>query len=185
MFLKLAAFLLETVFFALIGAALLRAYMNSLRMSMAGQPGQFVMAITDWLVKPLRRLLPASWGTNRVDVASLLAAGTLAVLYGLIWLGWQFLTSDGAEPLGAWILTILLFALQMLIRVTLQLAVLMVLAYVIVSWTQPSGSAYYALAQLTAPLLAPLRRVLPIVGGVDLSALILLLLLQMAMLVLT
>ena len=185
MLIKISAFLLETLFFALIGAALLRAYMNTLRMSMAVQPGQFVMALTDWLVKPLRRALPATWAQSRLDTASLLAVSVLAVLYALICLGWQFWTPGGSEPVLAAILTVLLFALQMLVRVALQLAVFTVLAYVIVSWTQPGGGAYYALTCLTTPLLAPLRRVLPIVGGIDLSALVLLLLLQMAILVLT
>jgi YggT family protein len=185
MLIKISAFLLETFFFALIGATLLRAYMNTLRMSMVGQPGQFVMAITDWLVKPLRRALPATWAQSRVDTAILLAASVLALLYALIWLGWQFWAQDGSGPVVAWILTVLLFALQVLVRVTLHLAVLTVLAYIIVSWTQPGGGAYYVLTRLTAPLLAPLRRVLPIIGGVDLSALVLLLLLQIAMQVLT
>ena len=55
---RILAFLLETIFFLLVGAALLRAWMNWTRVNMRGQPGVFVMAVTDWLVKPLRLALP-------------------------------------------------------------------------------------------------------------------------------
>ena len=58
MLIRILDFLLETAFFVLIAAALLRAWMNWLRVSMFAQPGSFVMALTDWLVKPLRRTLP-------------------------------------------------------------------------------------------------------------------------------
>ena len=61
MLIRILAFLLETFFFVLIGAALLRAWMNGCRVNMRAQPGSFVMAVTDWLVKPLRRVLPKAW----------------------------------------------------------------------------------------------------------------------------
>ena len=53
---RVLLFLLDTFFFFLVAAALLRAWMNHLRVPMQVQPGRFVMAITDWLVQPLRRL---------------------------------------------------------------------------------------------------------------------------------
>ena len=53
MLIRILSFLLDTLFFVLIGAALLRAWMNRLRINMRVQPGVFVMAVTDWLVKPL------------------------------------------------------------------------------------------------------------------------------------
>ena len=85
MLIRILAFILETIFFFLIAAALLRAWMNWVRVNMRGQPGSFVMALTDWLVKPLRRTLPKSLGQARIDWASLLAAVVLAVLYALVW----------------------------------------------------------------------------------------------------
>ena len=93
MFVRVVGFLLETVFYLLMGAALLRAYMNWLRINMSAQPGTFVMALTSWLVKPLRQLLPQALVRSRLDWASLLAAGLLALLYALLagllfgWLG--------------------------------------------------------------------------------------------------
>lgn len=183
MLIRVLGFLLETLFFVLIAAALLRAWMNWLRVNMSAQPGHFVMAVSDWLVKPLRRVLPKSLAQSRLDWASVLAAVLLALVYALVW-GALFgmLAASGFEP--ALLLALLGFALKMLLRVTLQTLLILVLGFAILSWVQPGSSAYVLLARLTDPLLAPLRRVIPAIGGVDLSALVLLILLQIGMMVL-
>lgn len=183
MLIRVLGFLLETLFFVLIAAALLRAWMNWLRVNMSAQPGHFVMAVSDWLVKPLRRVLPKSLAQSRLDWASVLAAAVLALVYALVW-GALFgvLAASGFEP--ALLLALLGFALKMLLRVTLQTLLILVLGFAILSWVQPGSSAYVLLARLTDPLLAPLRRVIPAIGGVDLSALVLLILLQIGMMVL-
>lgn len=188
MLIRILAFLLETVFFLLIAAALLRAWMNWLRINMKAQPGGFVMAVTDWLVKPLRRTLPKSLAQSAIDWASVLAAVLFALAYALLWWllfgvlmtpGFAGLDALAAAPLG-----LLVFALKMLARVTLQTLFILVLGYAILSWVQPGSPAYLLLGRLTEPLLAPLRRVIPTLGGVDLSALIVLLALQIGMMVL-
>jgi YggT family protein len=173
MAIRILVFLLETVFYVLIGAALLRAYMNWLRINMVAQPGTFVMALTNWLVKPLRRLLPQVLVRTRLDSASLLAAVLLALLYALLsaWL------LSGAMPGLAW----LGFAVQMLLRVLLQTLTMLVFGYVVISWVQPGSPVYGLLARMVEPPLAPLRRIVPTVGGVDLSAMALLLLLQIGL----
>ena len=185
---RILAFLLETFFFLLIGAALLRAWMNWVRVNMSAQPGSFVMAVTDWLVKPLRRVLPKALAQSRVDWASVLAAALLALGYALLW-GLLFGVVFGATPWASALgptafLSLLVFALKMVIRVTLQMLFILVLGYAIMSWIQPGSPAYSLLARLTEPLLVPLRRVIPTVGGLDLSALVLLLLLQIGLMVL-
>ena len=187
MLIRILGFLLETVFFVLIAAALLRAWMNWLRVSMFAQPGSFVMALTDWLVKPLRRTLPKSLGQARVDWASLLAAFFLALAYALVWwvlFGLLLDNDDNAQVSTALLYGAPLFALKMLVRVTLQTTFMLVLGYAILSWVQPGSPAYGLLARLTEPLLAPLRRIIPTIGGVDLSALVLLVVLQIGLIVL-
>ena len=181
MLISILSFLLDTLFFVLIGAALLRAWMNRLRVNMSAQPGVFVMAVSDWLVKPLRRALPKAVAQSRVDWASLLAALLLALLYALLWaalVGALLNLSAGMLP------ALLLTGLKMLLRVALQLAFAVVLVYALMSWLQPGSPMYGLLGRLAEPLLAPLRRFLPSVGGVDLSALVLLLLLQIGLMVL-
>ena len=181
MLIRILSFLLETLFFVLIGAALLRAWMNRLRINMSAQPGYFVMAVTDWLVKPLRRALPKALAQSRVDWASLLAALLLALVYALLWAA---LSGALLNLTAAMLPALLLFTLKMLVRVALQLAFVVVLVYAIISWLQPGSPMYGLLGRLAEPLLAPLRRVIPAIGGVDLSALVLLLLLQIGLMIL-
>lgn len=179
MLIRILAFLLETVFFVLIAAALLRAWMNWVRVNLRVQPGSFVMALTDWLVKPLRRTLPKSLTQSRLDWASVLAAAAFALVYALLW---GLLSGLGFSPMALG--GLLLFALKMLFRVALQTLLILVLGYAILSWIQPGSPAYGLLVRLTEPLLSPLRRVVPMIGGVDLSALALLVLLQIGLMVL-
>lgn len=187
MLIRILAFLLETIFFVLIGTALLRAWMNGCRVNMRAQPGSFVMAVTDWLVKPLRRVLPKAWAQSRIDWASVVAAAILALGYALVstlllgmLAGMADLTAFGPTAL----LSLLVFALKMLVRVALQTAMILVIGFAILSWVQPGSPAYSLLGRLTEPLLAPLRRVIPAIGGVDLSALALILILQIGLMVL-
>lgn len=184
MLIRILSFLLETIFFLLIAAALLRAWMNWVRVNMSAQPGSFVMALTDWLVKPLRRALPRSLAQSRVDWASVIAAVVLALVYALLWALLFGLWLGALELAPAVLLTLLSFALKMLVRVALQTLFILVLGFAILSWVQPGSPAYALLGRLTEPVLAPLRRVIPVVGGVDISALVLIVLLQIALMVL-
>jgi YggT family protein len=185
--LQVTHFLLETLFFVLIAASLLRAWMNYNRVSMSQQPGVFVMAITDWLVKPLRRLLPKSLMQSKVDAASLTAAALFALAFALIWslvIGvWIGGTGFGfLSPF--WPVSVLSLGLKTLIKVALQTTIILVIGFAILSWVQPGSSAYALLGRLTDPFLAPLRKVIPMVGGIDLSALALILALQIALMLL-
>ena len=184
MLIRILAFLLETLFFLLIAAALLRAWMNWVRVNMSAQPGRFVMAVTDWLVKPLRRILPRSLAQSRVDWASVIAAVILALAYAVLWALLFGMLLGALELAPVLLLTLLSFALKMLLRVALQTMFILVLGFAILSWVQPGSPVYALLGRLTEPLLAPLRRVIPTVGGVDLSALVLIVLLQIALMIL-
>ena len=187
MLIRILSFLLESIFFVLIASALLRAWMNWLRVNMRGQPGTFVMAVTDWLVKPLRLTLPKSVAQSKIDWASLLAASLFALIYGAVWtllftvilsgLGWAAL-----DPVM--LLSLVVFALKMLLRVALQGMMILVIGFAILSWVQPGSPAYSLLGRLTEPLLAPLRRVIPSLGGIDLSAIVLIAALQIGLMVL-
>lgn len=185
MLIRILSLLLESLFFALVAAALLRAWMNWLRINMRVQPGRFVMAVTDWLVKPLRRGMPAKLMQSRVDWASVVAAVVLVLLYAALWaLLFAWLAGSSASlvdfsPVA--LIGVLGFAVKMLIRVALQMVFFMVLGFAVLSWVQTASPAYHLLGRLTEPLLAPLRRVVPAIGGVDLSALVLMLMLQICL----
>ena len=188
MLIRISSFLLETVFFLLVGAALLRAWMNWVRVNMSAQPGSFVVVLTNWLVKPLRKFLPRSLTQSRIDWASVIAALLMALTYALIWFVLFAVLLQGSGATSDLSLTalpsILIFAVKMVIRVTLQTLMILLFGYVILSWVQPGSSVYGLLGRLTEPLLTPLRRVVPAIGGVDLSALLLLVILQIGLIVL-
>lgn len=177
-------FLLDTLFFVLVACALARAWMNQQRIHMAVQPGPFVMAVTNWLVQPLRRAMPASMKQSRWDWASLLAAVVLSLVYGVVAVLLLSLASF-ASPSGAmWVTGALLLAFKHLVRTVLQGLMLLLLAYAVLSWVQPHSPVMGTLERLSAPILRPLRRVVPLVGGVDLSVLIAIVLLQVGLMVL-
>jgi YggT family protein len=173
---QIAYFLLELAAGLIGGACLLRAYMQAQRVSFGNPIGRFVLAITDWLVLPLRRGLPKG---ARWDLASLLAAWLVKLAqFTLVWLlAGRMLVGWGWGPVLA------SFGLvQMAIS---GLSALLIL-YAVLSWVQPGGGSplAYVVERLCAPLLAPFRKVMPLVGGVDLSPLALLVLLQIAVIVL-
>lgn len=183
MTMRILGFILEVVFQVLVGAALLRAHMNGLRVNMQVQPGLFVMAVTDWIVKPLRRWLPQSVARARIDWASVIAAVLLALLYALLWGGLVGMLYGGAamSVAGPGLLGL---ALGFFARVLLQTLSLLVLGYVLVSWLQPGSYFHAMLARLVEPVLSPFRRVVPVIGGVDLSPMALLLVLQVGVMLL-
>jgi len=174
---QIVSLLLEVLVGFLSGACLLRLYMQYQRIPMSarsGNPlGRFVFAVTDWIVLPLRLVLPA---IGALDTASLVAAFVLQLAeFGLLWL------LSGA--VGG------LFAVPILagfgvLRVAISGLTGIVIVYAVLSWVSTQSVLADVIERLVAPLLMPIRRVLPLVGGIDLSPLALLLILQIAAIVL-
>ncbi len=181
---RIVFFLLETFFFFLVAAALLRAWMNQLRIHMSAQPGRFAIALTNWLVAPVRRMLPRSLAQSRVDWGSLIAAVLLALIYGVTWLLLASSVSDLSFSFEASLVTVLQMAFRLLVRTLLQGLMVLLLGYAILSWVQPHAPVMATLERLCGPILRPVRRVIPLIGGVDLSVLVLIILLQVGLMLL-
>ena len=166
---QIISFLLEIATGLLGGASLLRLYMQHQRVPFANPVGRFVFALTDWLVLPLRRIVPSK---GRWDMASLVGAYLLKLAqFGLLWV------LAGGAASAAWVPLLAVFGLaQMAISGLTGLLIV----YVILSWTQTRSPIGAVVDRLCAPLLAPFRRIIPLVGGIDLSPLVLLVLLQVA-----
>jgi len=174
---QIFSLLLEVAAGLLSGACLLRLYMQYLRIPMSarsGNPlGRFVFALTDWIVLPLRRVLPS---IGALDTASLMAAFLLQLgEFGLLWL---LAGSEGG-----------LFAVPILagfgvLRMGISGLTAAVIVYAVLSWVAAQSVVADVVERLVAPLLSPIRRVLPLVGGIDLSSLALLVILQIAAIVL-
>ena len=174
---QIVSLLLEVATSVLAGACLLRLYMQYQRIPMSvrsGNPlGRFVFALTDWLVLPLRRLVPA---LGRWDTASLLAAFLLELTQFLLL--WLLAGARGG------LIVIPVLAGFGLLRLVISALTGLVIVYAVLSWVPTQSSISDVIERLCAPPLKPIRRLLPLVGGVDLSPLVLLVLLQIVGIVL-
>lgn len=178
---RIVLFLLDTLFFFLVAAALLRAWMNLQRVQMSVQPGRFVMAITDWVVKPVRRVLPRGLAQSRIDWGCLVAAELLALLHAVLTL--LLLQGSGLFDQPDWLMAVPLMSGVFVLRTILQGLMVLLIVYAILSWVQQQSPVMGMLDRLLSPLLQPIRRVVPLVGGVDLSVLLLIVLLQVGLMV--
>jgi YggT family protein len=170
MFLQIGLFLIQTVSHLLTACFLLRFYSFLFRININAHGsgiGRFVFALTDWAVLPLRRFIPR---LSRVDLPSLLPALMMQALLG-IFKSWVLF--GGIQ--GNYIVFFLILDTLGLL-VSLMIGLLIIQA--VLSWIQPQSGIQYVLQQFTQPLLDPIRRLMPLVGGIDLSPLVALLILQ-------
>jgi YggT family protein len=171
---QIPSFLLDVLVGLLGGACLLRLYMQYHRVPFGNPLGRFVFAITDWIVLPLRRVIPS---VRRWDLASAVAAWLLVLAkFVLLWL-----LMGG---LGRWAILPLVSFIGLLQLAVSGLTALLVV-YAVLSWVPNASSMLQDLiARLAEPLVRPLRRLIPLVGGVDLSPLAAIVLLQVVAIVL-
>ena len=165
---SLLSMVLDTVTGLFAGVLLLRFWMQVVRVRPPHQVAHFTFQLTDWLVKPLRRLIP---GVAGFDWASLLGA-YLIVLIAMTFKVWLI---TEAFTVSVFLLS-LLAMLQWIIYGWTALLIL----EVIFSWVNPQAPLAPFVQALNAPLLNPIRRIVPLLGGLDLSPMVLFLLLQVA-----
>lgn len=161
MIVQILQFLLEVACGLVAGACLLRLYMQAQRIPFSNPIGQLVFALSDWLVMPLRKLIP---NRSKYDLSSL--AGALLVMLAQYVLVWLLLGAVGNPVM------IVLLACFGLLRMVLTGCIGILIVYAILSWVQPHAPIANILARLSEPLLRPLRRVIPLVSGIDLSPLV-------------
>jgi YggT family protein len=173
------AFLIDVVFGMFTYALLLRLVMQVMRAPFRNPLGQAVMALTDWIVKPLRRIMP---GLRGIDWASLIAA----YLFQFAWLlALFFAFGRGYALFGPGIPFLAVAAVIALVKALLWLTIIVVFAQAILSWVAPDGPLAGVLNALTFPLLRPVRRIVPLIGGtLDLSPLIVIVLAQLILITL-
>ena len=170
-------FLLNVVFGLFVYTALLRFIMQWMRAPFRNPVGQAVTALTDWAVKPMRKVLP---GFGGYDWASLAVAWILQ----LAWLAALTALSAPAGALlsGSTAGLIAVIALLELVKAALWIAIVAVFIQALLSWVAPDGPLAGVLNALTFPLLAPVRRLVPPIGGaLDLSPLIVIVLAQLVL----
>ena len=175
MFGDIARFLLNTLFTLFGAALLLRAWMQVVRMPPYNPVSNAVMQATNWIVLPLRKILPA----GKIDWASILAAFIASLVYVVL-----MVVLAGVDPM-LMVPMLLLVAVLTVIKWALNLIIWMTILMALLSWLNPRSPAMPILYQLTAPFLNPLRRIIPNLGGIDLSPILLFVIVQVLLMIVT
>jgi YggT family protein len=164
---QILQFLIETLAAFFVYLLLARFHFQWLRVPFRNQVGEFVVATTNWIVQPARRVIPPLAG---LDLASVVAAWLLQLI-ALVLLAALSRPAPGIAALAV-------VALIDLVRFSLYILSFAVVVQAILSWVNPDTPLGPVFDALTRPFLRPLRRVLPPIANVDLSPLVLLIVLQ-------
>ncbi|TXH61400.1 MAG: YggT family protein [Thiothrix sp.] len=173
---NIAVFLISTLFSLYIGAVLLRFLLALVRADFYNPLSQFLVKITNPVLVPLRRFVPP---VGKIDTASLVLAFTLKLMAVILLMSIQGIEASFGG--------LLLAVLADLLRTVVWIFMIALIIQAIMSWVgnsygNPMGSL---LDSLTAPLLDPIRKFVPLIGMVDLSPLVAILLLQVVLIALS
>ena len=163
-------YLVQTLFSLYVIAVMLRFMLQLVRADFYNPISQFLVKITSPLVNPLRRIIP---GLGGLDLSSLL----LALIVQMIASALLFVLSGYGMPNP---LSLLMWSAIALVWLTLNIFFFALIAMIVVSWIA-AGSRHPAillLYQITEPVMAPLRKVLPPLGGLDFSPIFAFILIQ-------
>lgn len=163
-------FIVESLLSLAVYAFLLRFLLPLLRADFRNPLSQAVLSLTNWLVLPMRRILPPM---GRVDTASLVALIAVQLLATFL----MFRLRVGALIPFMPLIQVGLIAL---VTTTIRLLQVLIFVYALLSFIAPGTDSPVVglLSSLCEPLLRPLRRLLPVVGGLDFSPLVALIGLQ-------
>ncbi|MCK4841591.1 MAG: YggT family protein [Methylococcales bacterium] len=164
-------FIIDTLFSLYILAVMLRFLFQWMHVDFYNPISQFLVKVTHPPLKLLRRVIPA---IGKIDTSSIVLALGLQISLSLIL--FSLLGKDIA------LASLLVFSVKELINLTLNIFVFAVFARAMLSWFSPShyNPATSILNTLTEPLLNMCRKIIPDMGGIDFSPLIVLLALQLA-----
>lgn len=168
-------FLVRTLLGLYQGVLLLRLLMQLVRADFRNPAARAVVRLTDPVIRPLRRVLPAAGKIDTGTVVAIVAAGVVKLLLiQLLLIG---------APLGARLFLPML--VRDLLHMVLNTYFFCILLYALLSFvSQGSYSpAQYLLASICEPILAPIRRRIPPIGGLDLTPLWVLIAIQALLLV--
>ncbi|WP_414148129.1 YggT family protein [Erwinia sp. BNK-24-b] len=163
-------FLVSTVINLYVKVLLLRIWMQWTRCDFYNPFSQFIVKITQPVIRPMRRVIPS---IGPLDTASLLLAYVLSVLLFTVMFTLQTRVFI-FDPV------FLYFGLVSLVKAAGVLVFWVIIIRSLMSWiSQGRNPVDYVLIQLTEPLMAPIRRIIPAMGGIDFSAMAVILILYM------
>lgn len=167
-------FVAQMAFGLLTLALLLRFYMQWVRAPYRNPLSEFVNALSDFMVRPARRIVPGLWG---LDLPTLLLAWVIQMIELVVVLqvrGFGFGAEVGIAGIG-----IAALAAIAVVRMLIYIALVATLLQAVLSWINPGSPVAPLLDAMTRPLLRLFRRRIPPIGNVDLSPLFVLLVCQL------
>jgi len=168
--------IIETVLGLYLLCILLRFIFQLFRADFRNPISQFLVKVTNPPLKLLRRVIP---GFGGIDIASIVLALLVAALklYLIV-----MITGAVPKPAGVAIL-----AVAEILKMLVYIVLVAIIIRIVLSWIQPQGSGnplVSLLYSVTEPVMAPARRIIPSIGGLDLSPILVLLVLQVILILL-
>lgn len=162
-------FLIRTLFELYILAVMLRFLLQWTRADFYNPISQFLVKVTNPLLRPLRRVIPGIAGLDMAAVVLMLVLEMVAL--GLV----AMLRGGGIGPAG-----LILWSVAELVSLAFNIFIFSIIIQALLSWVNPGTYNPVAglLYSLNAPLLRPFSRLLPPISGIDLSPLFAILALQ-------
>ncbi|HLX22095.1 MAG TPA: YggT family protein [Usitatibacter sp.] len=169
---QVIALVLNTLASLFILTALVRFWMQVCRAPSRNPIAYFSMALTDWAVKPLRRVVP---GLFKLDWSSFIVAWAFEYVLLLL----LKMLEIGEVPDNPAAYSVLLFmSCVEIARYSIYVFMGAIIIQAVLSWVNPYHPVAPFFNAFANPLLKPVRRVVPLIGGVDISPVFVLLLLQ-------
>lgn len=164
----MASLLVDVVAGFFVYTLLARFHFQWLRVPFRNPLGAFIVAVTGWMVVPARRVIPSLAGFDLASLVLAFAFQSAAI--------WALATIAGVEPEPGRLAAL---AGVYLLRYSLHILVFAIIVQAVLSWVNPYNEMAGIFNAVTRPFLAPIRRFVPVMGGLDLSPLVLLVILQL------
>lgn len=175
---EIMIFLINTILGLFSLALLLRFYFQLLSVPYYNNISQFLVAVTDFVVRPARRFIP---GWRGMDMSTLILAWLVeCVIVSSVYFyqGYDF----GVHMIRAAGVMGLLGMVE-IIKTTLYIVLFMIIIQAIISWVNPYSPIAPLLNTFTQPFLAFFRRYIPPIANVDLSPLFVLIIIQLLLMI--
>jgi len=156
-------YIADTLFWLLTLAFVLRLLFQLVRANFRDPMADAIVRVTNWLVLPLRKVLPPIGKVDTATVVAVIAVASLRTFAALA------LAGQGVGDLGVFLRITIINLADLVLRVYL----FALLLYWLTSYVSPGGYApgVRLLAQLCEPILKPVRRLIPPIGQIDFSVL--------------
>ena len=171
---QILIFLIDTILGLFSLALLMRFYFQLLRVPYYNQLSKFLIAVTDFIVRPARRIIPG-WGG--VDLSTLILAWLTQ--YIIVTSIFMLQDHDFVENIGGVAGVMGLLALVEVAKMTLYIVLIMIILQAILSWVNPQSPLAPLLDSFTRPFLGFFRKRIPPIANIDLSPLFALIVIQL------